>query len=174
MIIAFIGLGSNLGDGKRTLQSAWQELGRVEGLTLQKLSSPYLSEPVGMESDNWFTNAVGKVETTLTAEDLLDSLLNTEKSFGRRRDPQVEGYQDRTLDLDLIYFGDEIVRTRRLHLPHPQLFNRLFVLDPLNEIASDFVCPEKKKNVQQILQDLHKGMKNGDLPEQEITKSSWE
>jgi 2-amino-4-hydroxy-6-hydroxymethyldihydropteridine diphosphokinase len=84
---AFIGLGSNIGDGLNTLQRAWFEIGSLANITALALSSPYLSEPVGMASDNWFTNGVGRLQTDLAPTQLLKSIQKIETHFGRRRGP---------------------------------------------------------------------------------------
>ncbi len=84
-----------------------------------------------MESSNWFTNCVGSLETELSAHELLHLLLRVEADFGRRRNAKAEGYQDRTLDLDILYFGHLLLEDKDLLLPHPRLKERLFVLEPL-------------------------------------------
>lgn len=170
---AYIGLGSNLGDGLLTLQKAWAEVGRSPGIELQALSSPYLSAPVGMESDNWFTNGVGRLATSNSPEEILSLLLAVEKSFGRRRDDTTEGYQDRTLDLDLLYFGSTVMETDHLILPHPSLEKRLFVLEPLAEIADDLEDPLDGLTPKEKLYRLKEQMRNGEVPLQEISRGSW-
>lgn len=134
---AFIGLGSNLGEGKPLLQAAWQALGAVDGIVLDGLSSPYMTAPVDMTSQHWFTNAVGRVQVTLSALALLHVLLSVEASFGRTRNEKKFGYQDRSLDLDLLYYGDMVMDSPELTLPHPRIGDRLFVLVPLVELEPD-------------------------------------
>ena len=102
----FIGLGSNLGESSQLLQEGWELLGLHPGVTLATLSAPYLSSPVGMASNFWFTNAVGQLTASCSADEMLDLLLVTEKQLGRVRDDNKRGYQDREIDLDLLYFGD--------------------------------------------------------------------
>ena len=172
-VLAYIGLGSNLGDGLITLQQAWQAIGEKQGVTTVDLSSPYLSEPVGMESSNWFTNCVGSLATELSAHELLRHLLQVEADFGRRRDATVIGYQDRTLDLDIIYFGQQIISDAELQLPHPHLEDRLFVLQPLVEITPDLTDPADGLTVSQKLQHLQQKMTEGSIPLQQITQSEW-
>ncbi len=82
MALVFVGLGSNLGDGSANLTKAWKQLGRHPKITALSQSSPYLSEPVGMETQTWFTNTVGVLETRLTPEELLSELLRVEKKMG--------------------------------------------------------------------------------------------
>ena len=139
--LAAIGLGSNLGDSPAILLQSWDWLGCQPGIRTVALSAPYRSEPVGMISEHWFTNAAGLLATTLPPEQTLEILLATETRFGRRRTPGA-GYQDRTLDLDLLLYGDLVLTTTRLCLPHPRMHERLFVLAPLAELAPDWLHPE--------------------------------
>lgn len=171
---AYIGMGSNLGDGKRTLRDAWQSLGELEGVSTLQLSSPYLSAPVDMVSQHWFTNAVGELETTLTPIELLHTLLEVEKDFGRVRDSSRFGYQDRSLDLDLLFYGDTVTDTPELILPHPHVAKRLFVLQPLLEISSHFVHHVSGDSVNKMIRRLEKSIANTENKQQEILRSSWE
>ncbi|MFP7753917.1 2-amino-4-hydroxy-6-hydroxymethyldihydropteridine diphosphokinase [Thermodesulfobacteriota bacterium B35] len=149
-----IGLGSNLGDSMELLLEAWVELGRVPGITTRALSRPYRTEPVDMESRHWFINAAGVVETELAPEVLLDRLLAMEARFGRRRVPGDPGHRDRTLDLDLLLYGDLIHNETRLILPHPQMHRRLFVLAPLAELVPGLEIPGLGLTVARALQRL--------------------
>lgn len=173
-VTAFIGLGSNIGNGRLTLQKAWMELGGHPLIEVEALSCPYLSAPVGMDSDNWFTNAVGRLSTCLSSEQLLQELLKTEQFFGRRRDDSVTGYQDRTLDLDLLYYGSDVAATEMLTLPHPAIAQRLFVLEPLAEIAADFKDPVDGLPFNEKLLILKQQIENGDIAFQEIDKKEWD
>lgn len=169
---AWIGLGSNLGDGKKILQHSWQRLGELPGISLDTLSSPWRSAPVEMDSANWFTNAVGRVQVEISAEELLHAMLVVEKDFGRHRDDGAKGYQDRSLDLDLLYFGRDAALERDtpfLTLPHPQISNRLFVLLPLQEIDPDLLdvaTGEKIPGMIRSLQQSAAGM-------QQIEAEQW-
>lgn len=131
---ACIGLGSNLGPSLHLLQAAWSVLYQTPGVEARRLSSPYRSRPVDMDSPHWFINAVGLIRTSLDPMALLHTLQSLEARFGRNRDPEVAGYQDRSLDLDLLFFDDVHLNTARLILPHPRMGERRFVLDPLLEI----------------------------------------
>ncbi|MCI5212394.1 MAG: 2-amino-4-hydroxy-6-hydroxymethyldihydropteridine diphosphokinase [Candidatus Electrothrix sp. ATG2] len=148
---AYIGLGSNLGNSRSLLREAWHSLGQHPEVSLQALSSPYRTRPVEMESEHWFINAVGQLHTSLPPNDLLDFLLETEAQFGRVRHPEQEGYQDRTLDLDLLLYDNCILQTDRLVLPHPAMHERLFVLVPLAEIGKQQTHPLFKKTVTELL-----------------------
>ncbi|HHD57505.1 MAG TPA: 2-amino-4-hydroxy-6-hydroxymethyldihydropteridine diphosphokinase [Desulfobulbaceae bacterium] len=138
---AWIGLGSNLGDSLHILHKAWQRLGRDPGVYLRRLSTCYRSRPVDMDSDRWFINGVGELQTSLPPRGLLTLLLRVEKEFGRRRDPEASGHQDRTLDLDLLLYDDLIVDDPLLQLPHPRMHRRMFVLAPLAELAPNLEHP---------------------------------
>ncbi len=172
-IIAYIGLGSNLGDGLQTLQRAWEEIDAAPGIATMAMSAPFLSSPVGMASSNWFTNSVGRLETTLSPLDFLDLLMKVEWSFGRRREGLEEGYQDRTLDLDMLYFGRMVVKSSRLILPHPSLAERLFVLEPLAQLAPDFRDPVDGLTAKEKLEDLYRQMRLGCIETQAISRVEW-
>jgi len=163
MALAFIGLGSNLGDGRANLREAWKRLGATQGITVLGLSSPYETAPVGMESAHWFTNAVGALDTGLGPTELLAVLLAVERSLGRDR---AKG-QDRTVDLDLLFYDDLILNTPELVLPHPEIPGRLFVLTPLEELAPDHLHPLSGRTIRQLRRERNQSG-------QEIRKSNWQ
>lgn len=137
-VTAYIALGGNLGDPIGTQQSALEALDALPGIQLLKVSSYYRTAPVGLAAQPDFINAVASLETTLSAPALLETLLDTERQFGRIRQ-QLNG--PRTLDLDLLLYGDLVCTTPTLTLPHPRLHLRAFVLLPLAEIAPDLPLP---------------------------------
>lgn len=169
----WLGLGSNLGDSHHILQRAWEELGEESSITLLSFSSPYASAPVGMESENRFLNAVGILETTLDPYSLLLLLQKTEKGFGRYKKTGVDGYQDRLLDLDILYFGERVSAAADLQLPHPHIANRLFVLAPLAEIDPDHCDPCSGKKVKNMYSDLTRKIANGIMASQDIVREKW-
>ena len=170
---AYIGLGSNLGNGRLLLRQAWEELGRIDGIHLDGLSSPWLSAPVGMVSPHWFTNAVGRVLTVLGPMELLQALLAVEKVFGRERGDRNFGYQDRSLDLDLLYYGGLIMDSPELTLPHPRITERLFVLLPLAELQARFLDP-RGWTAEQGAKRLQARIAAGELTPQEIVAADWD
>ena len=165
-----IGLGSNLGDSQAILQAAWQRLGE-EGLGLHHLSSPYTSAPLDMESEHDFVNAVGVAETGLPPVDVLALLLRIEQEFGRVRSGP--GHQDRTLDLDLLWYGQSVMATAELVIPHPELAHRLFVLAPLAEVVPDWHHPLTGETPAAMQRALVARVLSGATPQQQIKKQQW-
>jgi 2-amino-4-hydroxy-6-hydroxymethyldihydropteridine diphosphokinase len=136
--ICYIGIGSNLGDALQNCKKAIEGISRIEGIELIRNSSFYKTQPVGIESQNWFVNAVAEIKTTLSAHDLLLILQNVENSMGRKR--QTKG-GPRIIDLDLLFYGQHVINEVDLDVPHPEIHKRRFVLEPLGEIASYFIHP---------------------------------
>ena len=137
---AFIGLGANLGDPEAQVRRALAALADLPGTRLVTASSFYRSAPVGVVAQPDFINAVAEIETALGARALLEALLAAERRFGRRRDfPGAP----RTLDLDLLLYGDRVIAEPGLVVPHPRMHERAFVLAPLAEIAPDIAIPGK-------------------------------
>jgi len=171
MVTAYIGLGSNLGNCRENLLQAWTRLGKVKGVRLLVLSSPYRSEPVGMESGNWFINAVGSLQTSLQAEELLAEMLAVETGLGRKRGLQGQP-EDRTVDLDLLYWDDRVCTVPGMILPHPEMARRLFVLLPLAEIGPELLHPVLKKTSVEMLQECMANQP-GTGPGSQVQKTSW-
>lgn len=169
----FIGMGSNLGNSKETLLAAWQELGNFPDIECVRLSSPYVSAPVDMKSQHWFTNAAGELRTSLEPRQLLRRLLEVEAGLGRVRREGVFGYQDREIDLDLLYYGDIRTDDPELVLPHPHLQNRRFVLEPMAEIAAEFFDCRQNRTVGELRSRLQERIAAGREVSQEISRASW-
>ena len=138
MNTAFVALGANLGDPASTVRAAFAALANLPASRVVHCSSLYRTAPVGITEQPEFVNAVAQLETDLAPEALLDALLEIEQRFGRIR---AERNGPRTLDLDLLLYGDQFVSLPRLTLPHPRLHLRAFVLYPLAEIAPDLKIP---------------------------------
>lgn len=132
-----IALGSNLGDSQQTLEQAVTKLENVPEIAIEAVSSWYETLPIGPAQPNYINGCVA-LTTSLTPEDLLDTLLKIETEFGRVRE---ERWGARTLDLDLILYDDLILETPNLQIPHPRMRERAFVLVPLAEIVPHWIDP---------------------------------
>jgi 2-amino-4-hydroxy-6-hydroxymethyldihydropteridine diphosphokinase len=133
------------------LQQAKDEIAHEIGV-IEVFSSIYESEPWGFESENMFLNQVIRVKTILSPIDLLDKALKIESRLGRRRGVG-EGYVSRSIDIDILFFNDEIIAENRLAVPHPKIPERMFTLVPLTEIDPDFVHPATGKSVKEMLDE---------------------
>jgi len=137
---AFVGLGANLGEPEAQVRRAIAALGQFPRTRLAAASSLYRSAPVGVGEQPDFINAVAQIETALSARALLEELLTTEARFGRER-PSPGA--PRTLDLDLLLYGEQVIEEPGLAVPHPRMYERAFVLMPLAEIAAELSIPRK-------------------------------
>jgi 2-amino-4-hydroxy-6-hydroxymethyldihydropteridine diphosphokinase len=140
MTRAYVGLGANLGEPRRQLQAALDELNRLPQTRLTAASGFYRSAPLGHADQPDFLNAVAELDTGLPPEVLLDCLQAIETAHGRER--SFAG-APRTLDLDLLLYGDAALATPRLTVPHPRMHERAFVLRPLAEIAPQAIIPAR-------------------------------
>ena len=146
----YISAGSNLGDRLGFLQQGLDAVGQRIGEVLE-VSSVVETIALGFKG-NAFLNGCFLVETNLPEEEVLQVLLEIEKQYGRVR-TNTKGYKNRTLDLDLLFYDDKIVKTKALILPHPELQNRRFVLQPLAEIAPNKIHPVFQKTVLSLLKE---------------------
>ncbi|WP_298565075.1 2-amino-4-hydroxy-6-hydroxymethyldihydropteridine diphosphokinase [uncultured Phascolarctobacterium sp.] len=153
MSVAYIALGSNLGDKAANLGQAVKLL-QAKGLQIRAVSSFFQTEPYGVTDQPEFINAAACVETSLPPEALLKLLLDTELEMGRVR---LRHWGERNIDLDLLLYDDLIYHSDKLTLPHPDMQNRLFVLQPLAEIAAEKIHPVYKKSIQTLLKSLTDG-----------------
>ena len=151
MTRAYVGLGANLGDRERTLRAAVDALAADEGIEVVAVSNLRETDPVGVGEQPRFLNGAIALETTLSARELLDRLLAVEQRFGRVRVPGEHG--PRTLDLDLLLYGDEVLDEPGITLPHPRLHERRFVLEPLAELAPGLGVPGRGD-----MESLHRGV----------------
>jgi len=151
--LAAIALGSNMGDRNRLLCQALRAIIQQGVLTQVRASSVYETIAVGERAGGHFLNAVITGSCSLTPQELLAACMRIEQSLGRNRAVEGQG-GPRTIDLDVLFFGQREVREPGLILPHPRMFSRLFVLQPLAEIAGDLVLPTQKESVHFLLASL--------------------
>jgi 2-amino-4-hydroxy-6-hydroxymethyldihydropteridine diphosphokinase len=145
----YLSLGSNLGNKKRNLQRAIVFINQRVG-NVTNLSGIYLTEPWGFRSDEYFLNMVVEVLTDYPAPEVLGKLLMIEREMGRERKP-LAGYSSRLIDIDILFYGHEVINTDALTIPHKHLAERKFILQPLNDIAPEFQHPVSGKDIQQLL-----------------------
>ncbi|MCR4849003.1 MAG: 2-amino-4-hydroxy-6-hydroxymethyldihydropteridine diphosphokinase [Bacteroidales bacterium] len=153
MTRCYILFGSNQGDKKGLLEQACSLINKRCGMLVER-SSEYMTEPWGFEAEEWFLNELLVVETELEPDALMDELLAIEAELGRVRHPEKAGYCSRTVDLDILYYGDRVIRTEKVTVPHPRLHLRKFALMPLCEIIPDFLHPEFNLSQKQLLEKL--------------------
>ncbi len=150
--LAYIGLGSNLGDCEAMLDRAVEELGIADGLAVLKVSSWYWTEPVGGPSgQEKYLNGVIEVVTSLEAQELLDRLLAIEDRLGRKR---AQRWGPRCIDLDLLMYGQEIIKKEHLEVPHQLMHQREFVLRGLAQIAPEVKHPVLGMTAEQLWQKI--------------------
>jgi 2-amino-4-hydroxy-6-hydroxymethyldihydropteridine diphosphokinase len=137
-VAAFIGVGSNLDEPASRVRSALDEMGRIQATRIVQCSSLYRTAPVGYLDQPDFINAVACIETALDPHRLLAALLRIEAAYGRVRSVR---NAPRTLDLDVLLYGDRSISERGLSVPHPRMHERAFVLVPLAEIAPEILIP---------------------------------
>ena len=145
MVKAYIGIGSNLGNKEENIRKAIELI--KEKCKILKVSSLYETEPVGYKEQDWFLNCAIEIETKLKPQELIKFLLLIEKKLGRIRTVK---NGPRTIDLDILFYGSEIINEKNLIIPHPRLHERLFVLEPLKEVCPNFIHPVFNKSVNEI------------------------
>ena len=150
-VVAYIGLGANIGDPRQQLKEALARLAATEEVEVVKVSSFYLNPPLGPPDQPWYVNAVAQVRTRLTPEELLRVLHRVERELGRVRR---ERWGPRLIDLDLILYNGVILSGLDLRLPHPEMHRRSFVLVPLAEVAPQAWHPALKKTAAELLAEL--------------------
>jgi len=154
--IAYIALGSNIGDKGGTLMSALKMMSDVPGIEVRRISQFIATAPVGGPEDQpEYLNAAAEIETTLSPPELLAALQAIEKSLGRDRAVE-QRWGPRTCDLDILLMGDIVVDTPPLTIPHPRMHERLFVLQPLSTIAPHAIHPVLGKTIAELLTEVSK------------------
>ena len=138
MATLYLSLGTNLGDRQSNLDTALTLIGQRIG-TIQNRSSVIETEPWGFESPNSFLNMVAQVLTDLKPLDVLKATQEIEKEMGRTSKSDTEGYKDRIIDIDILLYDDMVMDTPELKIPHPLMYSRRFVMEPLSEIAPHLI-----------------------------------
>lgn len=151
MVHVFLGLGGNVGDVTANFKTAIEEIDRRIGKIIAR-SSIYKTEPWGFKDQDFFLNQVVEVVSNLSAPNVLKRLLELERTLGRHRDKDNQ-FAARTIDIDILFFGNEIIQQPDLAIPHPRLHLRNFVLTPLFEIAPEFLHPLLKKKIRDLFDE---------------------
>lgn len=148
IIEVYLSLGSNIGDKKAYLEEAIIEIGKIAKTELRAVSSFYITKPWGRLEQADFINLVIKIMTSLSAERLLENLQNIEMKMGRQDNGR---WGPRIIDIDILLYGDKLIHTEELVVPHPHMKQRLFVLVPLRELNPDLVFPDDGTHIQEVL-----------------------
>ena len=149
MMRVFLGLGSNVGDRYKFILRAIEEIEKIRGVNLISKSSVYETEPWGNKEQNRFLNSVIEVNTNLEALSLFRELKRVEKKLGRVKNIK---WAEREIDIDILFYDDDIILNDTLEIPHHEIENRRFVLIPLEEIASNFIHPVFNKTISELLE----------------------
>jgi 2-amino-4-hydroxy-6-hydroxymethyldihydropteridine diphosphokinase len=149
MTEAYVALGSNIGDRKANIMKALDFL--LEKTVVLQVSALYETKPMYVENQDWFLNGVVKVETDLTPQELLSFFKEIEQKMGR---VCVERNGPRIIDVDILFYGSQVISENNLTVPHPRIEERAFVLVPLAEIAPNLIHPIHKKRVSELLSQL--------------------
>ncbi len=147
MTVVYLGFGSNVGDRESNIQRALDQL-QIDDLRLLRASSLYETEPMGFQDQPWFLNQVAEFEAQLSPLQLLKRIQDVEKTLGRKREI-VNG--PRTIDIDILLFGDVVMKTTEMTIPHPRYRERRFVLEPLLELNQELTDPETRQTVAAML-----------------------
>jgi 2-amino-4-hydroxy-6-hydroxymethyldihydropteridine diphosphokinase len=145
MPVVYLGLGSNMGDKEANIAQALRHISDI--CKVKKKSHLYHTEPVGNTKQDWFLNCVVEIETEIDPKHLLSSFKSIERTLGRTK---ITKNGPRTIDIDILFYGNRIVKTKNLVIPHPLLQERLFVLRPMMDLDPSFVHPVLKKSIQEL------------------------
>jgi 2-amino-4-hydroxy-6-hydroxymethyldihydropteridine diphosphokinase len=154
MPVVYLGLGSNIGDKEAHITQALHLISEI--CEVKKKSHLYLTEPVGNTKQEWFLNCVVEVETELDPKHLLVAIKSIERTLGRVKTVK---NGPRIIDIDILFYGNKIVDTKNLVIPHPLLQKRLFVLQPMMDLNPYFIHPILKKSIQELYKNHPKNEK---------------
>lgn len=157
MAVAYLGLGSNLGNRRIIMDRAVKKLNSHKQVQVLAVAGYIETDPVGYLNQGRFLNSAVAVETSLAPHELLNAVQDVERHFGRER---LIRWGPRTLDIDILLYDDIVLNTAELTIPHPRLVEREFVLVPLAEIAPDVVVPTTDRTVKELLYNLQTGGDN--------------
>lgn len=157
---AYLGLGSNMGDKLLYLKEAIEEIGKLEKTEVLAVSSLYITKPWGKTDQDDFLNQVVCIKTNLTPQELLKSLQDIEINMGRQRNQK---WGPRIIDIDILLYGDEVIHTEELIIPHPYMKQRLFVLVPLAEINENVIFPDDGTHIQEVLSSVLDRERNNNI-----------
>jgi 2-amino-4-hydroxy-6-hydroxymethyldihydropteridine diphosphokinase len=158
MTKVFLGLGSNIGDRKKYLQAAVDEIKKIPDTNVTKLSSIYETEPWGFKEQDNYLNAVAEIETGINFPELLKEVKDIEVRLGRDK---TDRWKSRKIDIDILFYGDTIHEGENLNIPHKHIEDRNFVLVPLNELEPDFIHPVSQEKISDILKKSKDTLKAG-------------
>ncbi len=153
MAVCYLSLGSNLGDRVGYIQQATSLLGETEGIKIVRTSAFYETEPVGMTGHLWFVNAIVEVKTSLTPPQFIEQCQRIESQLGRQRSDNAN-YEDRTIDIDVLFWNKDIIEEENITVPHKLMHKRAFTLVPLMELNPDYVHPIFQKTIVELHEEL--------------------
>jgi 2-amino-4-hydroxy-6-hydroxymethyldihydropteridine diphosphokinase len=148
MPMVFLGLGSNIGKKEEYINKALTFISEL--YTVKKISHLYLTEPVSTIKQDWFLNCVVEIQTDIDPKKLLFTVKSIERKLGRTKTVKNE---PRTIDIDILFYGDCVLKTKNLIIPHPLIQERLFVLQPMMDINPDFIHPVFKRSIHELYHD---------------------
>lgn len=156
MPTAYLGLGSNKGERISFIETAITEIAGIEKTKLIRTSSVYETEPWGIKGQGDYLNSAAEIRTDLSAEELLRALKGIESRIGRTVTAK---WSEREIDIDLLFYGNEVINNETIHVPHAEIENRKFVLIPMNELAPDLIHPVLNKSISDLLLETSDDLK---------------